>query len=566
MQRTSVTAYVCAFVCAGSVFGGPTYKNGLVVDETWTALDSPYYINGDITVAGLSIQPGVEVQFLGAYTFEVDGILKAQGTADQPISFLRATTNPGVGWKGIFFNEGAPGSFLSNCRIEGATSSGIRMKNSTPTLTNCVIINNSSTGSGGGVDASAQNGNLILDHCTLANNSSSTSGGGINAVLAQGTLTLNFCTIINNKVTKGTYGGGGVLADGKAVILQCLVASNTAGPNVYPGGGGLSLMNGSVTMKNCDITANYSKPYAGGVSIYNGSLNMWNCKFATNRSDGAGSAIEVHGQPYSTASGVNCSFIGNTPEAIWGGDNCTLKNSIVYFNNSNGAQFLGTPKTTYSDIQGGNTANGNKNSNPILDPLTLELITGSPCIDAGDPAPQYNDVAFPPSKGTARNDMGVYGGPGAASGIGPNTGDQDVDGIPDSWMVKYFGHPTGLASDHSLAQDDADNDALTNAQEFSHGTDPTKSDTDGDGYNDLTEIEVGSDPLDSKSVPPPSLAISVQQVKLEFIAGLGETSIVQASSDLQNWLPIEQVIGVGDREFRIYGVTNNMRYFRLVRP
>jgi Tol biopolymer transport system component len=51
--------------------------------------------------------------------------------------------------------------------------------------------------------------------------------------------------------------------------------------------------------------------------------------------------------------------------------------------------------------------------------------------------------------------------------------DSDGDGIPDWWMMKYFGHPTGQANDHSQAQDDADGDGFTNYQEFLTGTDPT---------------------------------------------------------------------------------------------
>jgi len=50
--------------------------------------------------------------------------------------------------------------------------------------------------------------------------------------------------------------------------------------------------------------------------------------------------------------------------------------------------------------------------------------------------------------------------------------DSDGDGIPDWWMIKYFGHPTGLAGDLSRAQDDADGDGFTNLQEFLTGTDP----------------------------------------------------------------------------------------------
>ena len=51
--------------------------------------------------------------------------------------------------------------------------------------------------------------------------------------------------------------------------------------------------------------------------------------------------------------------------------------------------------------------------------------------------------------------------------------DSDGDGIPDWWMIQYFGHPTGEASDNSLASDDADGDGASNLQEYLAGTDPT---------------------------------------------------------------------------------------------
>jgi glycosidase len=48
----------------------------------------------------------------------------------------------------------------------------------------------------------------------------------------------------------------------------------------------------------------------------------------------------------------------------------------------------------------------------------------------------------------------------------------DTDGIPDWWRLAYFGHPTGLAADHSRASDDADGDGQSNWNEYLAGTDP----------------------------------------------------------------------------------------------
>jgi Tol biopolymer transport system component len=52
------------------------------------------------------------------------------------------------------------------------------------------------------------------------------------------------------------------------------------------------------------------------------------------------------------------------------------------------------------------------------------------------------------------------------------TVDSDGDGIPDLWMTHYFSHPTGQAGDLSRAEDDADDDGMSNLQEFLAGTDP----------------------------------------------------------------------------------------------
>ncbi len=60
--------------------------------------------------------------------------------------------------------------------------------------------------------------------------------------------------------------------------------------------------------------------------------------------------------------------------------------------------------------------------------------------------------------------------------------DDDANGLPDWWEMKYFGH---LGND---ADADSDADGLTNMQEYENGTDPTDTDTDNDGMNDGWEV------------------------------------------------------------------------------
>jgi len=67
--------------------------------------------------------------------------------------------------------------------------------------------------------------------------------------------------------------------------------------------------------------------------------------------------------------------------------------------------------------------------------------------------------------------------------------DSDGDGLPDAWETQYFG------SLNQAAGGDPDSDALTNAQEYAAGTNPTNADTDGDGMADGWELQFGLNPL-----------------------------------------------------------------------
>lgn len=101
------------------------------------------------------------------------------------------------------------------------------------------------------------------------------------------------------------------------------------------------------------------------------------------------------------------------------------------------------------------------------------------------------------------------------------TRDTDGDGIPDWWMVKYFGHPTGQAGDHSQAQDDFHGDGFTNYQEFLTGTDPT----DPGSY---FQVQISTGP------PNQTLLLSWPSVP-------GKSYQVQYTADLTN--PLWQNLG-----------------------
>src|ERR1035437_10319860 len=57
----------------------------------------------------------------------------------------------------------------------------------------------------------------------------------------------------------------------------------------------------------------------------------------------------------------------------------------------------------------------------------------------------------------------------------PGQTDTDNDTIPDWWMLKYFGHPTGQTSDQSCAGCYYNRNPLTNLEEYQRGLDPTNT-------------------------------------------------------------------------------------------
>jgi hypothetical protein len=127
---------------------------------------------------------------------------------------------------------------------------------------------------------------------------------------------------------------------------------------------------------------------------------------------------------------------------------------------------------------------------------------------------------------------------------GPYLQRTDGDGIPDSWMMKYFGHPTGLASDNSRAQDSASGDGISNLQKYLTGMNPLI-------WDNLHFAGCASTPDG--------------QFNLAIFGQTGTNYTLLASTDLLNWIPVlnftctNTPINVVDPGAKYYG----WRFYRI---
>ncbi len=84
-------------------------------------------------------------------------------------------------------------------------------------------------------------------------------------------------------------------------------------------------------------------------------------------------------------------------------------------------------------------------------------------------------------------------------GCGPSQTFTLGDDINDRWRMDHF---KCIDCPEAATDADPDKDGLTNLQEFTQGTNPTKKDTDGDGWKDGVELDKGTSPTDPASHPP----------------------------------------------------------------
>lgn len=238
------------------------------------------------------------------------------------------------------------------------------------------------------------------------------AGGGILASGSQSLIQNN--VIIGNSTMGGSYtnyGAGVCLSGGSSVTLQNnVIAENESflgsGVCLLSGGTSASLVNNVIAYNpaECHIYLQYSSS-----SIFIRNCILWGSNWVEIEAYGEDAEIDIA-----------WSDIKNGKEGIWGGS-LTWGDGMI----SDTPVFVAGP---YSDYQ-----------------LDESL---SPCVDAGDPAPEFNDPEDPanpgfalyPALGLVRNDMGAYGGGGVGFWVGI---EQVVEppGPDDNLLLQAFPNP-----------------------------------------------------------------------------------------------------------------------------
>ncbi len=307
-----------------------------------------------------------------------------------------------------------------------AHGGGIYSRDGTLTVIRSTVTGNTSALSGGGIYN--RNGQLSIRQGTISNNGSNSAagwqGGGIYNGFANATIS---DSVITGNVVHGvnTGEGGGIFArDGSLSINSCSVTNNSAFA-----GGGIEHRNGRLDVVASTISGN-SANSGGGVNFSGGGrvMLMDSSTISGNRTTFRGAAIGLGGNLGTTVIRHtmihdNKANVSNFHDSTDGGGiliydgtvgRIVLQNSIVAGNTSGGPSNM--PVVNKTDITGpvdafytligvnSGAAITNRGGNLIgtsgspidalLGPLaanggatlTHALLTGSPAINAGDPA------------------------------------------------------------------------------------------------------------------------------------------------------------------------------------
>jgi serine protease AprX len=292
--------------------------------------------------------------------------------------------------RGFYFhnNEEADSVLAGFTITQGYQSrgGGIYCEHASPTISNCVLVDNSAE-YGGGMHNSYSNTNVV--NCTFIGNSAVNWGGGMTNRDCTRSLTVTNCIFTDNSAS---CGGGMRNYTSSTTVINCTFSDNWA--RGWEGGGMSNRDGGNPTVINCTFCGNSSTLRGGGIySDENSSATVSNCILWENSNEGGtdeSAQIDSDGPvpliSYSCVQG-------------WMGDLGGIGNTganPLFADAENGDYHLKSQAGRWDVYKGR---------------WTKDDVT-SPCIDAGDPMSPIGPEPFP--NGGIIN-MGAYGGTVEAS-------------------------------------------------------------------------------------------------------------------------------------------------------